>query len=386
MVTTPNMGLVLPDEGGSLNVWGAILDTIFGATKIDGHDHSTGKGVKVPSSGLNINADLTWATHAATDLLAIDFTPSASTLMTGFAGALFVSDGTGGLSANELYWRTTGGTNVKVTAGAALNVAAFTGGIGGDYAATGALVVFDDATDSYWFQQQIGAAVRQYARMRSADVDLYEYKAQPAAGVPTNRVRLASPVALAASYAMTMPAALPAGTQILTISTAGVVSDDGILGSNQNITLSGTGVLKHGTQTLQIPWSAFQPLGNATPPVLGYQGGTGILGVNGTPISANCPIILPQGKRITAVRVFCTDNATGPTKIQANLITLSSAGVTANVGSSAISAGTGAVQTLTMSGLTITISTGLFYDITITTTTGAAISNVYGAEVDYDHP
>lgn len=224
MVTTPNMGLVLPDEGGSFNVWGLFLDTIFGATKIDGHDHSTGKGVKVPSAGLNINADLSWATHAATDLLAVDFALAPAASVAGFAGALFVSDGTGGLSANELYWRTTSGSNVKVTSGAALNVAAFTGGIGGDYSAAGALVIFDDATDAYWFQQQVGAAVRQYARMRSADVDLYEFKANPAAGVPTNRVRLASPTALAASYALTFPGTLPGAAALVTIDNAGLIT------------------------------------------------------------------------------------------------------------------------------------------------------------------
>lgn len=230
MTTTPNMGLVLPDDGGSLNVWGGILNTIFSATKLDGHDHTTGKGVKVPSAALNVNAAVSWSSGGTswpiTDILALDFKPSDATLsgITSLAGALFVSDGAGGLSANELYWRTTTGSNVKVTAGTALNVAGFVGGIGGDYAAVGALVVFDDATDSYWFQQQVGSAVRQYARMRSADVDLYEFKANPAAGVPANRVRLASPAALAGSYALTFPGALPGGAAIVTIDSGGVIT------------------------------------------------------------------------------------------------------------------------------------------------------------------
>lgn len=226
MTTTPNMGLVLPTDHGSSDQWDAILDVAFAT--LDSHDHSTGKGTKVPAGGLNINADVSWSSaavsHSILDLLALDFKPSPAANVVGLAAALFVSDGTSGLSANELYWRTTSGSNVKLTAGTALNVAAFTGGIGGDYAATGALVVFDDSTDSYWFQQQVGSAVRQYARMRSADVDLYEFKANPAAGVPTNRVRLASPTALAASYTLTMPAALPASKAMAIVDSAGTVS------------------------------------------------------------------------------------------------------------------------------------------------------------------
>lgn len=221
MPGTPNMNLVLPTDHDSKDVWGVILATSFGL--VDAHDHTTGKGVKVPAGALNINADVSWSSgglqYALTDLRAIDFSPQPASGMTALAGALFLNS-----TDSELYYRTTAGTNVKFTNGAALNVAAFTGGIGGDYAAAGALVVFDDATDSYWFQQQVGAAVRQYARMRSADVDLYEFKANPAAGVPTNRVRLASPAALAASYAITFPGALPASTRPVLLSSAGLIS------------------------------------------------------------------------------------------------------------------------------------------------------------------
>lgn len=217
------MGLILPDEGASLNVWAPLLDTAIGATGggIDAHDHSAGKGVKVPSAGLNINADVTANSHSITDVLALDFAPTVAANVTGFAGAFWLNS-----VDSNLYYRTTAGVNFQVTNGSSLNISGFVGGIGGDYSAAGALVVFDDATDSYWFQQQVGATVRQYARMRNADVDLYEYKANPAAGVPTNRVRLASPTALAASYALTFPAALPASAAIVTIDNAGLIKAD----------------------------------------------------------------------------------------------------------------------------------------------------------------
>jgi hypothetical protein len=212
------MLIVWPTDADDFNVWAPIMDTAIRGI-VDGHDHTTSKGVKIPAAALNINDDVTFGGHSATNLAAVDFAAVAAAVVAGFAGALFLNS-----ADNELYWRNTSGTNVKLTAGAALNVAAFTGGIGGDYAAVGALVVFDDGTDSYWFQQQLGTGVRQYARMRSADVDLYEFKANPAAGVPTQRVRLASPAALAASYTLTMPAALPAVKALVQVDSTGALT------------------------------------------------------------------------------------------------------------------------------------------------------------------
>ena len=45
-MTTPLMGLTLPVDKGSVDVWDSILDTAFGL--IDGHDHTTLKGAQVP--------------------------------------------------------------------------------------------------------------------------------------------------------------------------------------------------------------------------------------------------------------------------------------------------------------------------------------------------
>ena len=364
-MATPNMGLTLPTDHGSADVWDVILDAAL--TTIDSHDHSTGKGVKVPAGGLNINADVSWSSggtsHGITDLVAVDFKPSPAANLVGLAAALFVSDGTSGLSANELYWRTTTGSNVKLTAGTALNVAAFTGGIGGDYAATGALVVFDDSTDSYWFQQQVGNSVRQYARMRSADVDLYEFKANPTAGVPTNRVRLASPTALAASYTLTMPAALPSSTSRLSVDTSGTV----------------TAGDKHGTLTLPISVGGFVGPGV-------YGGAPLSMGINSGSL-ALADIPLATGERITAIRVTLVDNASGPTLL--NFVFQSfnaSTGLYTTISTSANSSGSGLKQTLQITGLTTTITTGNAYSIRVNNTGGSSATGVWMAEVDFDRP
>lgn len=251
---TANMGLTLPTNHGSADVWDSILEDVFGL--LDEHDHSTGKGVAIPSSALNINADVPWNSagsyYAITGLKALDFQPSLPADVTGYAGALFVSS-----DDNELYWRTPGGTNVQLTDANTLNVASFTGGIGGDYSAVTALLDYDDATDTYRLRQELNGGVRQYAKLGVADIILREYDAAGDATVPVETVTLKSPDALAASYALTMPAALPAGTSLLQITSAGVLTPSNTppsfagltLDNNTNITLQGTGYVKHGNRT-----------------------------------------------------------------------------------------------------------------------------------------
>ncbi len=206
------MGLTLPTDHQSLDAWGAILNTALGL--VEAHNHTAGNGNLVPTGGLSIDADLAFNTKAITGLKAIDFTAVATSAVTGYAGAFFVNS-----ADSNLYYRTTAGVNVQVTNGAALNVSAFTGGIGGDYASVGALFSFDDATDSYWAQQELVLGVRAWAGLRVGNVDIYEQAASI-----TNRVRLNSPAALAASYALTLPPALGGSTLALQVSSTGVMS------------------------------------------------------------------------------------------------------------------------------------------------------------------
>ncbi len=242
MPTTANMSMILPTEGGDSDIWDTLINAAL--TLNDAHDHTTGKGVKIPSAALRINADVPWndsgVYYAITGIKALDFQPQAAADMASYAGALFVSS-----ADNNLYYRTTAGANVKLTDGAALNVTAFTGGIGGDYAAAGALVSYVDADDAYYFQQQ--GSPRPWARIRTGDVDIYETAASIA-----NRIRLQSPAALAASYALTFAAALPASTVLVQVSSTGQLNFSNALANNADVTLSGTGVVKHGDYTLPV--------------------------------------------------------------------------------------------------------------------------------------
>lgn len=213
--TLPNMSLVQPTPGGDSGTWDDTLNSDLAL--VDAHDHSTGKGVRVPVAGININADLSlgssWGLTNAQRIMFASTASSANNL------ALFVSNGSGGLTANELYWKSNAGTNVKVTNAGALNVSAFTGGIGGDYTSVSAEVAYDDANDRYTFEQ--GASTN-WARIACGDLDLYE-----TGTTDSVRVRLSAPSALGSSYTITFPTAVPSTTTQMHMDSSGNVSVSG---------------------------------------------------------------------------------------------------------------------------------------------------------------
>lgn len=207
--TLPNMGLVQGAIAGDVGTWGTIVNNALATT--DAHDHTPGKGVKVPVTGLNINGDVSFGSvHAPTNLHRLSFASIAA--LSSNNKSLFVSS-----ADNELYWRSNAGVNVKMTAAAALNVAAFTGGIGGDYAAVGAAVAFDDSGDRYTFKQNSPGFT--WARMASGEVRIFE-----TGSTDSVFVGLAAPAALAGSYTVTWPLALPADTRPLNVTSAGVAT------------------------------------------------------------------------------------------------------------------------------------------------------------------
>lgn len=208
MPTTTHMGLVLPTEDSSDDVWDSLLNTAL--EEVDAHDHSTGKGVTVKTAGISINADLPFGGFAATALKAMALSAVAEVSVAGYACALFRNT-----DDDELYWRTAGGVNVQITAGSSLN-ASLLGGFTGDYGAGDEEAEFSSGTGIYDFR----VADTERALIDCADIRLFE----KTAGV-TNAVKLKSPAALAASYTMTMPTAVPgANDSLLLMATSGALS------------------------------------------------------------------------------------------------------------------------------------------------------------------
>lgn len=66
-MATANMNLDLPTVGVTVGpTWASQLNTAI--TSIDSHDHTSGKGVQIPSAALNIDADVDWGNQNITNV------------------------------------------------------------------------------------------------------------------------------------------------------------------------------------------------------------------------------------------------------------------------------------------------------------------------------
>jgi len=295
---TPNMGLVRPTDHGDGDVWDVLLDAMFLA--IDAHNHAPGAGAKLQLSTINPDADfpmfdVAGNKRAFTGLKAVAFAQVPPAINT----SIFVADGSAGTVAGELYWRTSVGGNVQVTQGAALNINAFTGGIGGDYNGVGALESYVDALDAYLFQQQTGAGVRQFAKQRTSDIAFFEFLAVGVSPAPTNSVTIKAPAGLANTFQLTLPGALPSGPIPLQVDATGVI---GFIGQEPHA--AGEAVFVAG-------------IGYTFTKANGVTGEFIDLGVGTQEIL--CPVNLTAGRVATSWSVFFNKATSGATTLTAKL-------------------------------------------------------------------
>lgn len=113
MALTNFMNLDLPTVSVTLGPeWASEINAAFEV--VDAHDHSSGKGVRVKTAGLDINADLTFAGFRALELRSAQFV-SQPTLLTGAtnANSVYVSSG-------NLYFTNGSGIAVQVTNGGSI--------------------------------------------------------------------------------------------------------------------------------------------------------------------------------------------------------------------------------------------------------------------------
>lgn len=426
---TANMNLTLPTDHGSADVWDTILDAAF--TAIDAHDHTTGKGVKVPSAALNINADISWSSggvyYAVKDAKAIDFQPTTQASITAYSSVFYVSSGD-----SELHFKDASARDIQITNAGSLNVS-LVGGIGGDYSSVGALFSFDDATDRYLAQQQ--GSPRPWAGMALGNLDIY----QQAASI-TNRVRQKSPAALAASYDMTWFAALPGSPATIliaqidgngqwtasnTISNAvsfsSTVGTTGLITATGGITLPGAAVATLGThvaaytatglftasggitvgaaafdfsaatsvvapsRTMMIPASAAQAAGGTT--AYSDSGTLAKWALSSSGAVINVPITLATNDRISSLTVYFARNS--GTNVILALKKADATGTWTTLCSKTIAAGSGDTTTdigssPTSGSLPQTLDSTSSYVLVMTTATAGTADNFYGCKVAFD--
>lgn len=113
MAITTNLSLNLPTVTVTLGpTWANQINAAFEV--IDEHDHSSGKGVQIPTAGLNINADLDFGSYRATALMSTQFTSQASSLTGALnANSVYVVSG-------DLYFTNSAGSAIQITSGGAI--------------------------------------------------------------------------------------------------------------------------------------------------------------------------------------------------------------------------------------------------------------------------
>lgn len=202
-MATPNMNLteVVPGVTPGPDYATGIADNF---DVIDSHNHTTGLGVKIPVAGININGDLPFSGNGAISLGKSQYNSLGATL-SGSSNYRSVHVVNG-----ELYYLDGSGNAVQITSSG--SVAGAAGNITG--LSSPASVTF--STNKYIFKDTANS----FAKMECADLRLFE----DSSSAISNYVALISPASLASTYTLTMPAALPASTEYMAVSSAGAVS------------------------------------------------------------------------------------------------------------------------------------------------------------------
>lgn len=198
------MTLTLPVVSTTIGpLWAEELNTAL--ELVDLHDHTSGKGVKVPTAGLNINADLSFAGNAALSLKHVGITSGITD--PAIAGAVYVKNG-------DLYFTSPTLTAVQLTDGTSIK--GVTGNISG-LGDGGSSAAFNDFTEDFTFR--FGSSNR-FAAFNIGEVRLYPFD-----GVNgyANPITVKAPLSLAAAYQITLPGSLPLADNVLSVTSAGVV-------------------------------------------------------------------------------------------------------------------------------------------------------------------
>lgn len=351
---------------------------------------------KVTPGGMDMSTDLSFLSGGNSfrvkDLRGSSYTNMADLLTTGaYPRTLFFYN-------NELYVNT-GSNQIQLTTGGAINVSS-TGAITGTgYGASGVEVNWDSGNLAYKFKSASGTDAY-------ADVVCDDLKLNDGSG---NFITLVSP-ALASDLSFTLPSAMPGtNNSVLTCTTAGVLAASatptvttitttgaatvgGALTStglitaqagvtaddSQHITVSGTGLFKHGSRGYSVPGSMFRGSGGvADPTALTY--GYAQVPSDGTYYAA---VVLPVAARVLSVTLFLTTSVGVGTRRGYLRSKVFSSAATADVLTTSTSASTSTDVSLTVSG-TATIGSGTIY----TVAAEVFISDIIrGFTITYDQP
>lgn len=213
-VTTANMGLILPVPTSELGpAWALELNNALGANPlisgIDGHDHTPGKGLQITPAGLNINTDLTLNQKNLTTIRSLRLYSNLAPITASSPDLLCLYG-----SGNDLYFNDGAGNQIRITNSGSVSGSA------------GTITGLPSGTASAAYQSVPGTFQFLQATSTAANIDVGTVIVRYPGSYPTpsgNYIALEAPSSLASGYALTLPG-LPAQTNVMTLSSAGLIA------------------------------------------------------------------------------------------------------------------------------------------------------------------
>jgi hypothetical protein len=276
---------------------------------IDSHTHTTGSGVQINPSGININADLSFAGNNLTLVRSTRFQNQTSTL----SGVSDLNCAYSSGTAGDLYYNDGSGNRIRLTQSG--SIVGTTGSIGGLVSPASATYI--PASQKFVWQSAANTA----ANLDCGSVIFRNITAS------SYGLTLAPPSSLALNYTITLPAIPAASGNFLTIDTSGNISS--------NVKIDGTTLLNT-SNTIAV--QASQLVDNST-----------------TAASSNQIIVKDAG--ITAAKMAANSVATASI-IDANVTTAKlDATVQSNIAKAWVNFSLENLSgTYTQSGTTVTVS------------------------------
>lgn len=254
---SPNMNLPVPVVGVDPGPdWATQINNCLAL--IDSHTHATGSGVQINPSGININADLSFAGNNLTLVRSTRFQNQTSTLSGVSDLNCAYSSGTGG----DLYYNDGSGNRIRLTQSG--SIVGTTGSIGGLVSPASATYV--PASQKFVWQSAANTA----ANLDCGSVIFRNITAS------SYGLTLAPPSSLALNYTITLPAIPAASGNFLTIDTSGNISS--------NVKIDGTTLLNT-SNTIAV--QASQLVDNSTTAASSNQIIVKSGGITSTQLAAN---------------------------------------------------------------------------------------------------
>lgn len=266
---SPNMSMPVPTVAEAPGPgWATNIDASLSI--VDQHNHSAGQGVQITPAGINISTDLPFNNNNATGIRSVNFQSQATPLSTAVdLGCLYVS-------GVDLYYNDENGNQIRITQSGSVvgSSGTITGLPSGTASASfsAATFTFQSATNTP-ASMAVGPLIIGNNVANSKTVTV-----QPNSGISNN-------------YNLTLPAALPAGVNYVTLDNSGNLNynSSGLTGSGAVVLATSptlvtpnvpsgivftSGTLSDYMEGTYIP-SFFTTSGSGTPslaaPVAGFQ-------------------------------------------------------------------------------------------------------------------